>query len=314
MDLEEIRSIAVVGAGLMGHGIAQEFAVAGYEVNIVDTNPEVLAAAVDRIRDNLRKMVALGLVESAAAAGAPERIRTVGVLAEAVGDVDVVIEAASENLALKQQIFGEMDRLCRPDAILASNTSSFMPSELNTQVQHRDRMLVAHYFNPPHLLPIVEIVRGPETALGTVETMRALLLRIGKHPAVVNKEARGFVGNRLQLALFREALSIVDQGIATVEDLDTVVRYGFGRRLAAAGPFEIADAAGADLWSEVAANLLPDLATSTEIPGFYKDMLARGETGMKAGKGFHAWTPQNADAARDRIAASLAATSELLDR
>lgn len=314
MELEQIRKIAVVGAGLMGHGIAQEFAVAGYEVSLADTNAEVLDGAVDRIRMNLRRMVSLELVDSEKASAAPERISTTPNLSVAVSDADVVIEAASENLELKQRLFGEMDRLSRPETILASNSSSFMPSEITPQVTHRDRVLVAHYFNPPHFLPIVELVRSPETDEAVVETMRALLLGIGKHPAVVNKEARGFVGNRLQLALFREALSIVEQGIAGIEDVDTVVRYGFGRRLAAAGPFEIADAAGADLWAEVAANLFPHISTAKEIPAFYKEMLQRGEHGMKSGKGFHDWTAMSADDARDRIAQSLAATSQLLDR
>jgi len=304
----------VVGAGLMGHGIAQEFAVAGYDVSLTDTNSEVLEGAIERIRMNLQRMVTLELVDSEKALAAPERISTTPDLSVAVSDVDVVIEAASENLGLKQRLFGEMDRICRPDTILASNSSSFMPSELNPQVTHRGRVLVAHYFNPPHFLPIVELVRGPETDEAVVDTMRALLLGIGKHPAVVNKEARGFVGNRLQLALFREALSIVEQGIAGVDDVDTVVRYGFGRRLAAAGPFEIADAAGSDLWAEVAANLLPNISAATEIPAFYKEMLQRGEHGMKSGKGFHDWTAESADDARDRIAKSLAATSQLLDR
>lgn len=313
MELEDIRRVTVVGAGLMGHGIAQEFAVAGYEVSVVDTDAQVLESVVGRVRANLRRMVELGLVESASAAAAPERMHTTTELAAAVAKTDVVIEAASENLELKQRLFGEMDRVARGDAILASNSSSFMPSELCPQVQNRGRVLVAHYFNPPHLLPIVEIVRGPETTDEAVTTMHALLTRIGKHPAIVNKEARGFVGNRLQLALFREALSIVEQGIASVEDVDTVVRFGFGRRLAAAGPFEIADAAGADLWAAVAANLLPHISTATEVPAFFREMLARGEHGMKTGKGFHTWTPESADAARDRIARSLVATSELLD-
>jgi 3-hydroxybutyryl-CoA dehydrogenase len=314
LELEQIRRIAVVGAGLMGHGIAQEFAVAGYDVSLTDTNSEVLEGAIERIRMNLQRMVTLELVDSEKALAAPERISTTPDLSVAVSDVDVVIEAASENLGLKQRLFGEMDRICRPDTILASNSSSFMPSELNPQVTHRGRVLVAHYFNPPHFLPIVELVRGPETDEAVVDTMRALLLGIGKHPAVVNKEARGFVGNRLQLALFREALSIVEQGIAGADDVDTVVRYGFGRRLAAAGPFEIADAAGSDLWAEVAANLLPNISAATEIPAFYKEMLQRGEHGMKSGKGFHDWTAESADDARDRIAKSLAATSQLLDR
>jgi 3-hydroxybutyryl-CoA dehydrogenase len=313
MDLESIKRVAVVGAGLMGHGIGQEFAVAGYEVSLTDTNREVLAGSVERIRANLRAMTQLGLVEAAAAAGAPERIQTTTDLAVAVGQADIVIEAASENLAIKQALFAEMDRVAPPDAILASNSSSFMPSEVGAKVQRRNRVLVAHYFNPPHLLPIVEIVRGPETEDDAVATMRELYLRIGKRPAVVQKEAPGFVGNRLQIALFREALSIVAEGIASAEDVDTVVRYGFGRRLAAAGPFEVADAAGADLWATVATNLMPDIATNTEIPTFYREMLARGESGMKAGKGFHAWTPEAAEEARDRMARVLASLSQQLD-
>jgi 3-hydroxybutyryl-CoA dehydrogenase len=314
MNVEDIRRIAVVGAGLMGHGIAQEFAVAGYEVNLVDSDEAVLSSAVDRIRENLRRMVELDLIDSTAAAAAPERVATTCDFAAAVAEADVVIEAASENLALKQRLFGEMDRLCRPETILSSNSSTFMPSQLNVNVEHRERVLVTHYFNPPHFLPIVEVVRGPETTPDTVETMFALLERAGKRPAVVNKEALGFIGNRLQYALFREALSIVEQGIASVEDVDTVVRFGFGRRLAAAGPFEIVDAAGADLWASIAENLLPDISRTIEVPEFYKEMQQRGEFGMKSGKGFHAWTPESAAEVRDRIARSLAATSQLLDR
>jgi 3-hydroxybutyryl-CoA dehydrogenase len=314
LDVDSIKRVAVIGAGLMGHGIALEFAVAGYEVSLTDSDEAVLASSPERIRAGLRTMTSLALVASDRAAAAPERIQTTADLAAAVAEADVVIEAVSENLALKQAIFAEMDRLSPPDAILASNSSSFMPSEVGEQVERRGRVLVAHYFNPPHLLSIVELVRGPETDDEVVETMRQLYLRIGKRPAVVQKEAPGFVGNRLQIALFREALSLVQQGIASVEDVDTVVRFGFGRRLAAAGPFEIADAAGADLWAQVATNLMPEIDTSTAIPPFYEAMLERGETGMKAGKGFHTWTPEAADETRDRIARVLAATSELLDR
>jgi 3-hydroxybutyryl-CoA dehydrogenase len=258
-------------------------------------------------------MTQLGLVETGAAAAAPERIQTTANLAVAVAEAGVVIEAASENLALKQALFAELDRLAPAGAILASNSSSFMPSEVGANVQRRNRVLVAHYFNPPHLLPLVELVRGPETDDETVATMRDLYLRIGKRPAIVQKEAPGFVGNRLQIALFREALSIVARGIASVEDVDTVVRYGFGRRLAAAGPFEIADAAGTDLWAIVAATLMPDIATDTEIPAFVSEMVARGKAGMKAGKGFHTWTPESAEEARERIARVLASLSQLLD-
>lgn len=313
MDVESIKRVTVVGAGLMGHGIAQEFAVAGYEVSLTDTDAGVLEGSVERIRANLRSMTQLGLVEAAAAASAPERIQTTTDLALAVAQADVVIEAVSENIEVKQAVFAELDRLAPPDAILASNSSTYMPSEVGAKAKRRNRILVAHYFNPPHLLPIVELVRGPETDEAAVATMRELYLRIGKRPAVVQQEVPGFVGNRLQIALFREALSIVAQGIASIEDVDTVVRYGFGRRLAAAGPFEVADAAGADLWATVSTNLMPVIATDTEIPTFYREMLARGEAGMKAGKGFHPWTPEDADDARARMARVLAILSQELD-
>jgi 3-hydroxybutyryl-CoA dehydrogenase len=313
MDIDSVKRVAVIGAGLMGHGIGQEFAVAGYEVSLTDANAEVVAGSIDRIRANLRSMTELGLIEASLAASAPERIQTTTELGTAVGQADIVIEAASEHLPLKQALFAEMERLAPSDAILASNSSTFMPSEVGALMQRRDRVLVAHYFNPPHLLPIVEIVRGPETSDEAVATMRELYLRIGKRPAVVQKEIPGFVGNRLQIALFREALSLVAQGVASVDDVDTVVRYGFGRRLAAAGPFEVADAAGADLWATVASNLMPDIATDTEIPPFYRDMLERGETGMKVNAGFHAWTPEFAADARDRMARILASLSQQLD-
>jgi 3-hydroxybutyryl-CoA dehydrogenase len=313
MKLEKIEKVAVVGAGLMGHGICLEFAAAGFEVSLTDTSAEVLSSAPERIRHDLRTMAELGLLDSATAAAAPERIQTTPDLAVAVAGADVIVEAASEDLAVKQRLFAEMERLAPPTAILASNSSTFMPSEVAAKVERRGRVLVAHYFNPPHLLPVVEIVRGPETDDDAVATMYELYVRMGKRPAIVQKEAPGFVGNRLQIALFREALSLVEQGVASVEDIDTVVRFGFGRRLAAGGPFEIADAAGADLWAIVSGNLMPHIASNTEIPGFYRAMIERGEAGMKAGKGFYPWTLDTAAEVRDRMARSLAATSQLLD-
>jgi 3-hydroxybutyryl-CoA dehydrogenase len=174
-------------------------------------------------------------------------------------------------------------------------------------------VLVAHYFNPPHLLPLVELVRGPATSDATVETMGALYRGIGKRPAVVQREALGFVGNRLQNALLREALAIVDAGIATPEDVDAIVKNGFGRRLAVAGPFEIADAGGVDVWLTVAGLLFPDLATSAAPPAFAREIAARGDFGLKTGRGFYDWTPEQAAALRERIGQGLAAIARLAD-
>ena len=172
-------------------------------------------------------------------------------------------------------------------------------------------MLVAHYFNPPYLLPLVEIVRGPATSDATVHTMYDLLTKVGKRPALVQHEVPGFIGNRLQIALVREALSIVEQGIASPQDVDTVIKNGFGRRLAAAGVFEIFEIAGWGLVSSVMANLLPNISSSTELPRTLQEKVSRGELGVKTGRGFYTWTAESAEALQQRIARTLATIAQL---
>ena len=313
MQLEEIRRVAVIGAGLMGHGIAQEFAVAGYEVALNDVSEERLARAIEAMRANLRQLADLGLVPPERAVAAPGEVRTTTNLAAAVGDADVVIEAIFEDLPLKRRIFADLDRLAPPRAILASNSSSFMPSALAAATGRPDRVLVAHYFNPPHLLPLVEVVRGPQTSDETVATMAALLRQIGKRPAIIQKEAPGFVGNRLQMALFREALAIVEAGIASPEDVDVVVKNGFGRRLAAAGPFEVFALAGLDLVLAVAEQLMPVIESRPEVPALLRDTVARGDLGVKTGSGFYTWTPEEGEALRQRVAKALIAIAQWSD-
>jgi 3-hydroxybutyryl-CoA dehydrogenase len=305
MQGDAIQRVAIIGAGLMGHGIAQEYALAGYAVCIHDVSDEKLAQATARMGDNLRMLAGLGLATPEQAETVPERIRTATDLGEAVSDADLVVEAVFEDLALKQRIFADLDRLCAPGAILASNSSSFMPSTLAAATARPDKVLVTHYFNPPHLLPLVEVVRSAETSDETVDAVCAALRKVGKHPAVVRKEAPGFVGNRLQMALFREALSIVAQGIASPQDVDTVVRYGFGRRLAAAGPFEVFELASLDLVLAVAEQLFPEIESSPEVPAILKDKVARGELGVKSLKGFYVYTPESAEALRRRVAQAL---------
>ncbi len=313
MQLEEVRRIAVIGAGLMGHGIAQEFAVAGYEVTLNDLSAERLARAIEAMRANLRQLADLGLVPPERATAAPNEVRTTSDLAAAAADADVVIEAVFEDLPLKQRVFADLDRLAPPRAILASNSSSFMPSVLAAATGRPDRVLVAHYFNPPHLLPLVEVVRGPQTSDETVATMAALLRHIGKRPAIIQKEAPGFVGNRLQMALFREALAIVEAGIASPEDVDVVVKNGFGRRLAAAGPFEVFALAGLDLVLAVAEQLMPVIDSRPEVPALLRETVARGEHGVKTGSGFYTWTPEEGEALRQRVAKALIAIAQWND-
>ena len=311
MRVEDIRRIAVVGAGTMGHGLAQEFAVAGYEVSLVDVDEPRLAAAMRSIAGNLEMLVGLGLLSHEQAEPAPARIHPTTSLAEAAADADYVVEAVFENLPLKQQIFRQLDEVCPPRTILASNTSALLPSGLAAVTSRPDRVVVTHYFNPPYLLPLVEIVRAPTTSDETVATVRALLTGIGKQTAVLQKETEGFIANRLQCALFREALSIVEHGIASPQEVDVVVRSSIGRRWAVAGPFEIFDAGGHDTVLTVLANLGPLLESSGEPQQIYRDMVARGDVGLKSGKGFYAWTPESAQAYYDRMAEALSALARL---
>ncbi len=309
MDHSRIARIAVVGAGLMGHGIAQEFALAGYQVRLHDLDDDRLRTARNDIRANLERLCSVGLLDSSRIDDALAAITVSTDLERTVSGAELVIEAIVEELGAKHGLLRALNGLCGGETIIASNTSSFMPSRLAEAVACPDRLLVAHYFNPPYLIPLVEVVPGPDTSNETVMTMVCLLQAVGQHPVVLRKEATGFVGNRLQLALFREALAIVAQGIADPQAVDQVVRFGFGRRLAAAGPFEVFDLAGLDTILAVATQILPDLDTAdaTGLPALelLSRKVAEGDLGVKSGRGFHEWTVQKADELRSRLTRAL---------
>jgi 3-hydroxybutyryl-CoA dehydrogenase len=201
-------------------------------------------------------------------------------------------------------LFRTLDGLCPRHTVLASTTSTLLPSALARATRRPDRVIVAHYFNPPALVPLVEVVRGPETSDETVTTVRDLLVRIGKRPALIEKEVIGFISVRLQAALGREASSLVERGVAKPEDIDTVVKYSFGRRLAVAGIFEIADLAGLDIYM-AAGPVFQDLESSIDVPTILKQKVERGELGVKTGQGFYSWTPESAAALRERIGQAL---------
>jgi 3-hydroxybutyryl-CoA dehydrogenase len=312
----QVKRIAVIGAGLMGHGIAQEFALAGFPVGLHDQTDELLQRAMDNIRSNLERLFNLDRVEPAQIESAVRSISSSTRLDDVAVGADLVIEAISENLEAKHTLFRQLEAICGQQTIFASNTSSFMPSRLAQVLEHPERILVAHYFNPPYLLPLVEIVPGPATAEATVTAVTRLLEHVGKKPVLLRKEATGFVANRLQFALFREALAIVEQGIADAEAVDDVVKFGFGRRLAAAGPFEVFDLAGLDTVLAIAAQIFPEIASATpegeSIPEILRTKVVRGDLGVKSGRGFHDWAPREAEELKTRLAQALvrADTSE----
>lgn len=311
MNVEDLRRIAVIGAGVMGHGIAQEFALAGYEVCLHARTEASLQTALANIQTNLTRLIDLGAVTPGQAATVPSKILPQLSLAEAVAQADVVIESVYEDAALKRRIFQELDAYCPPHTILASNTSTLPLSQFAVGTSRPDKVIVAHYANPPYLIPLVELVRGPDTSDETVTTLSTLLSRIGKRPIVVQKEVPGFILNRLQGALLREALWLVEQGVASPQDIDIAIRNSIGRRWAVAGVFEIFELAGWDLLASITSGLFPHLATTAATPKILRDHVARGELGVKTGKGFYEWTPESAETLRRRIAQALVAIEQL---
>ena len=302
---DNINTIAVIGAGLMGHGIAQEFASAGFKVYLHDTTEKQLALAYMQIEQNLALLADNSVVNKSDIPDIMARVNTTHELLEATEKADFVIEAVTEDLPLKQQIFEKLDNLCQPHTILASNTTALMPSQIGAHTNRKDRVLNAHYFNPPYLIPLVELIRSPDTSDETVSITYNLLTRIGKTPAIIEKEVPGFVGPRLQAALIREAFSIVEQGIASAETVDLVVRNSFGRRLSVAGPFEVFELAGWDLVLSAFEELYKDLNSSSEINPLLREMVDSDKLGVKSGEGFYRWTEAKQQALRTRMSHAL---------
>jgi 3-hydroxybutyryl-CoA dehydrogenase len=287
------QNIAVIGAGLMGHGIAQVFAAAGHRVSIHDSSADSLAAVDARIRKNLRD---LGSDESAAALVTP-----ISNLADAVRDADFVVEAVLEDLELKKSLFAEIERSVRPDAILASNTSVIPITAVMEGLTHRQRAIGTHWWNPPFLVPLVEVIGTAWTSDRTIAATMQLHAAIGKTPVQVKKDVPGFVGNRLQHALWREAVSLVERGICDAATVDTVVKASFGRRLAVLGPLENADLVGTDLTLAIHRTVLGDIESRPGPSPYLESLVAAGKLGMKSGEGFQSWTNETSAAVRRRV-------------
>lgn len=291
--------IAIVGAGLMGHGLAQVFAQAGHPVAIHDSVPAAL--------ESIRQRVAANLASLGADPGAVELITPHVDLASAVGDADLVIEAVPEDLGLKQALFESLEQLAPADAILATNTSVIPVGQVGARVSRGERVLGTHWWNPPYLIPLVEVVQADRTSIETVQRTMALLERAGKQPVHVRRDVPGFVGNRLQHALWREAIAIVAAGVCDAETVDKVVTSGFGRRLGVMGPLETADLIGLDLTLAIHEHVLADLDRTPGPSPYLRELVERGDLGMKTGNGFRAWPPTASADARERLLRHLSA-------
>jgi 3-hydroxybutyryl-CoA dehydrogenase len=276
--------IAVIGAGLMGHGIAQVFALAGHDVTIYDSVAASLDSAKTRILTNLKD---LGDDPKAV-----ERITPESNLAKAVREADYVVEAVLEDLPLKQKMFAAIEQHVRPDTILASNTSVIPITKIMQGLKRPERALGTHWWNPPFLVPLVEVIETQWTSPQAVDFTMKLHAAAGKKPAHVKKDVPGFIGNRLQHALWREAIALVEQGICDAETVDNVIKAAFGRRLAVLGPLENADMVGTDLTLAIHKIVLPDIDSRRSPSPYLEKLVQDGKLGFKSGEGFRKWSPQ----------------------
>lgn len=285
--------IAVVGAGLMGHGIAQVFALAGHGVTIYDSIVASLDTVKTRILTNLKD---LGDDQKAV-----ERVMPVSDLAQAVRDADYVVEAVLEDLPLKQKLFAEIESYVRPDTILASNTSVIPITRIMEGLKQRERALGTHWWNPPYLVPLVEVIETQWTSRLAIDFTMKLHAAAGKKPAHVKKDVPGFIGNRLQHALWREAVALVEHGICDAETVDTVIKSAFGRRLAVLGPLENADMVGTDLTLAIHRTVLPDIDSRPRPSPYLEKLVKDRKLGFKSGEGFRKWSPEQQAALRSKV-------------
>jgi 3-hydroxybutyryl-CoA dehydrogenase len=285
--------IAVIGAGLMGHGIAQVFALAGHDVAIYDSFAAVLDSAKARILTNLKD---LGDDQKAI-----ERVTPAGNLAQAVREADYVVEAVLEDLPLKQKLFAEIESYVRSDTILASNTSVIPITRIMEGLKRRDRALGTHWWNPPYLVPLVEVIETRWTSPQAIDFTMKLHAAAGKKPAHVKKDVPGFIGNRLQHALWREAVALVENGICDAETVDNVIKSAFGRRLAVLGPLENADLVGTDLTLAIHKTVLPDIDSRPRPSPYLEKLVKDQKLGFKSGEGFRKWSPEQQAALRSKV-------------
>ncbi len=306
--MSHTQHIAVIGAGLMGHGIALSFARADHTVTLFDPDASSLASASQRIEDSLRL---LGDTDDSIKSSL-SRVRYCTTLAECVTTANWVFEAAPEKLELKQSIFAEIEQHTPADAVLASNTSVIPITQIMSRLQLPARALGTHWWNPPHMIPLVEVIKTQATDSEVASRTVTLLDEVGKTAVLVEKDVPGFIGNRLQHALWREAISLVENGVCTAEAVDDVVKASFGRRLAVLGPLENADLVGLPLTQDIHNQVLHDLDTSGQASPYLQSLIDQGHTGMGAGAGLRTWQDGDVDATKARIAHHLSALHDIL--
>ncbi|ANB77424.1 3-hydroxybutyryl-CoA dehydrogenase [Paraburkholderia sp. GAS348] len=280
--------IGVVGTGLMGVGIATQSALHGHRTIVHDVDPARLASVAPKAEAVLDELIDAGRIDRVAKQAALARIETHAQL-DVMASAQFVIEAIPEVLELKHRLYASLAELMADDAILASNTSGFPPDQLVAPLRAKERFLIAHFWNPPHMIPLVEVVPGTATAPEVTERTAALMSAIGMEPVVLAKAIPGFVGNRLQFAVLREALNIVRSGAATPDVVDRVMKASLGRRWGIVGPLEGADMGGLDTFLDISTHLMPELAKDEDVLDLLREQVDAGRVGVRSGAGFYEW-------------------------
>lgn len=298
--MKEMKNILVVGGGMMGKNIAF----------VLTSNPALSVAICDvaeqdvhaGIRDNCSQLVEYGVITAEALENRLRRITfTTDVDSEVAKNADIVIEAVFEDMVIKRETFRKLESICAQDTIFCTNTSVMSPSEISVELTYRERFVGTHFWNPAHLIPLVEVVKSDATSDETAQTVMMLMKSVGKKPVLCKKDVPGFIANRMQHALWREAISIVEHGIADAETVDEAVKNSFGLRLPQLGPLENADMVGNDLTYNIHDYILPYLESSERPSPYLKQLCDQGELGFKTGKGFQSWTTEQTKASRDAL-------------
>ncbi len=298
--MTRFRSVAIMGTGTMGPGMGAVMARAGYQVALYDTSTEALERA--KAGYELAWGV-LDRLESPTVEGGS--VRYADSVSAALAGAELVIEAIPENLELKQKVYAEYEQHVGPEVILASNTSGIPATKIAANLQHPERVVVMHWSNPPHLIPMIEVVPGEQTSQSTVDDTIAVIKDVGYFPCLLKKEVPGFVENRVLYAIMRECLALVDEGVVDLEELDLNVKWGIGYKLAVIPPMHLLDMAGMDIYTAVAGYLNPDLSNASEVSPTIRDLVARGRLGMKTKGGLFDYTEEEVGALRSQRGASL---------
>lgn len=280
-----IQQLTILGTGTMGRGIAYLAAVAGYDAVLFDADSAALDGAKAAIESILRKGVEKGKITETAATAAIARVQLIPDLEPAVSGADLIIEAVPESFELKVELFAQADLFCGPDTILASNTSSISISKLASNVERRDRFVGMHFFNPPHVMKLIEIVRGERTSDATVDQVREIAEKMGK-TAIVVRDSPGFATSRLGVAIGLEAIRMFEEGVASAEDIDRAMELGYNHPM---GPLRLTDLVGLDVRLGIAEYLFQTLGPRFEPPQLLRDLVAQGKLGKKTGEGFYRW-------------------------